>query len=65
MKKTYNSPITQVYVVSPVHIVSASEERGFAVDSDYDYTDINEDASDDNTTYNVWKQEDDDYIDID
>ena len=31
----------------------------------YDYTDINEDASDDNTTYNVWKQEDEDFIDID
>ena len=29
------------------------------------YYDRTMDDSDDNTTYNVWKQEDDDFIDID
>ncbi len=68
MRKDYKTPVTRVYAVSPFRMLAASTEpvnRGFAVDGDYDDTYLNEDESNDEYNYNVWKQQDDGFINID
>lgn len=63
IRKNYIKPITDVVVISSMHIMAASVQeqqyRGFSIDGTYDDTDINTKISDQNCTYNVWNQSDD------
>ena len=59
MRKTYIKPVTDVVVISPVHIMAASlekENRGFSIGGEYDETNTYEKG---NNTFNVWNQSDD------
>ena len=68
-RKNYIKPITDVVVISSMHIMAASVQeqqyRGFSIDGTYDDTDINTKISDQNYTYNVWQQTGDGFIEID
>ena len=69
MRKNYIRPVTDVIVISPVHIMAASlekENRGFSINgSYYEDSDNYSQSSDKDYTYNVWKQTDDDFLEID
>ena len=67
-RKNYIKPITDVVVISSMHIMAASVQeqqyRGFSVNGTYDDSEINTGISDKNYTYNVWRQSDsDEYAD--
>lgn len=68
-RKNYIKPITDVVVISSMHIMAASvqekEYRGFSVNGTYDDSEVNTGISDKNYTYNVWQQSGDDFIEID
>lgn len=70
IKKNYIRPVTDVVVLSPVHIMAAStldsENRGFSINGGYyEDQDNYSESSDKDYTYNVWKQTGDDFIEID
>ena len=69
MRKNYIRPVTDVVVISPVHIMAASlekENRGFSINGGYYEDEDNySESSDKDYTYNVWRQTDDDFIEID
>lgn len=67
-RKNYIKPITDVVVISSMHIMAASLEqqnRGFSINGNYDDSDAYNETSDKSYTYNVWQQTDDDFIEID
>ena len=70
MRKNYIRPVTDVVVISPVHIMATSTPEqmrysGFSIDGEYDETSRNKDASNENYTYNIWQQTGDGFIEID
>ena len=69
MRKNYIRPVTDVVVISSVHIMAASlekENRGFSINGGYyEDKDNYSESSDKDYTYNVWRQTDNDFIEID
>ena len=62
IRKNYIKPVTDVVVISSVHIMASStpeedrEYRGFATDGEFDSSNPDQKG---NTLYNVWNQSDD------